>query len=32
LYAEFKRDTFLSYYEGYVAADPPAEPANETEN
>ena len=26
LYAEFERDTFLSYYEGYVAADPPAEP------
>jgi hypothetical protein len=32
LYAEFKRDTFLSYYEGYVAADLPAEPAAETEN
>jgi hypothetical protein len=25
LHAEFKLDTFLSYYEGYVAADPPAD-------
>jgi len=27
-----KLKTFLSYYEGYIAADPPAEPADETEN
>ena len=25
LHATFERDTFLSYYEGYVAADPPAD-------
>ena len=25
LYATFERETFLSYYEGYVAADPPAD-------
>lgn len=32
LYAMFELDTFLSYYEGHVVADPPAESADETEN
>jgi hypothetical protein len=32
LHAKFELKTLLSYYEGCIAADPPAEPADETEN